>query len=532
MGKALLINPSYFRTYGSNEGGLVFPVFPVLGLAALAGAVRARGHEATILDLSYRAYDPDLLREVIAAERPDVVGVTATTPLANQLRDISYLAKDVSSSILTVGGGAHPSALPGQTMRQSALDVVCTGEADHAIADLLDGVAPAAIGGALWRDGEAVVANPQGPLIENLDTLPIPDWEHYPLEGSRRVTRLVARHRPVTTVEFSRGCLYRCDFCGSKNTMGLGYRKKSPARCAEELALLQHLGYREAVITDDIFTSDNQWAAAVCEEIIRRRIDIAWTCSNGIRVDSATDELFTLMKRAGCYRVYFGFESGSDEVLRAFGKGGRATLDQGVDAVQRARRAGLEPNGFFLVGLSADTEATMQDTIDYARRVELDAMKCGICVPFPGTPMFTALHAEGRIKTLDWDAYTVYNSADRIFDHPTLEWPAILRAFKRFYRQAFLLNPAYIWRRLRFMLRNHEIALTVFYTIKFLLLLGGRGRQRDHERYAFEHRWRPLDLALDEPIEAPVVPRAGKGGGPERRDGAVTVVVGSARKVD
>src|SRR5690606_33621602 len=124
----------------------------------------------------------------------------------------------------------------------------------------------------------------------------------------------------------------------------------------EELVRAAHLGFREAVLVDDIFTTNNEWAAAVCEEIIRRDPGVAWTCTNGIRVDSANDELFRLMKAAGCYRVYFGFESGNEQVLEAFGKGGRATLDKGVEAVEMARRAGLEPNGFFLVGLTGDTE--------------------------------------------------------------------------------------------------------------------------------------------------------------------------------
>ena len=86
----------------------------------------------------------------------------------------------------------------------------------------------------------------------------------------------------------------------------------------------------EAVIADDIFTSDHDWAMAVCEEFIRRGSKMVWTCTNGIRVDSARGELFSTMKRAGCYRVHFGFESGNDDVLKAFGKGGRATLDQGI----------------------------------------------------------------------------------------------------------------------------------------------------------------------------------------------------------
>jgi len=508
MGKALLINPSYFRTYGSNEGGIAFPVYPILSLAALGGAIKARGHQVHILDLSYRSYDPDVIAEVIRTERPDVVGVTATTPLANQMRDISFLVKDVSTDIQTIAGGAHPSALPRETMAECAIDMVACGETDFVIADLLDGRDRSTIGGLYWRDGERVVQNAAAGLFEDLDSLPMPAWADYPIESNKRISKLAARHNPVTTIEFSRGCVFKCDFCGSKNTMGRGYRKKSPERCADEVALAERLGFRELVLVDDIFTTDNDWAAQVCEAIIRRKTKMAWSCTNGIRVDSANTELFELMKRAGCYRVFFGFESGNEDVLKAFGKGGRATLEKGITAVDLARKAGLEPNGFFMVGLSSDTEASMQDTIDYARQVKLDTMKCGMCVPYPGTPMFRDLHEKGRIKTLDWDSYTVYNKAENIYDHPNLEWETITEYFQKFYREAYFKNPGYAFRRLWFMIKNNEIFWNVYFTLKFWLMVWGKDKDLGEENYRYADRWRPLDMPISHTIPDYPVPIA------------------------
>ncbi len=507
MGHALLINPSSYRTYGTAEGGIAFPVYPVLALASIGGALRDRGHTFRILDLSYRRYDPDLIREVLRTERPDVVGITATTPLMNQLRDISFVVKEVDDRILTIGGGSHPSALPEETLRESALDFVARGETDFVIADLLDGRPPAEIGGLYLRDGDRVVSTGLAGLLDDLDTLPLPAFEQYPLEAAWKSSKLLARHLPVTSVEFSRGCIYSCDFCASKHTMGRGYRKKSPERCADELQRLAALGFREAVLHDDIFTTDTDWAAAVCEEIIRRKVDIAWTASNGIRVDAVSPDLFTIMKQAGCYRVYFGFETGNEDVLKAFGKGGRATLDRGVEAVRMAHDAGLDPSGFFQVGLMPDTEATMQDTIDYARKMPLDNLKCGICVPYPGTPMFGELHRQGRIKTLDWDEYTVYNRAADIFDHPTLDWPTITAAFDRFYRDVYVRNPRYAVRRFRSLVKNRELLPYVWYTIRFLRMINGKRPEPDPENYAHADQWRPLDTPLAQALPEHPVPR-------------------------
>jgi radical SAM superfamily enzyme YgiQ (UPF0313 family) len=512
VGHALLINPSSFRTYGSTEGGIAFPVYPLVNLASIAGALRQRGHTVRILDLSYRPYDTDMIRGILDEERPDVVGLTATTPLMNQVRDLSFLIEDTGRDILTVAGGAHVSALPEASLAESALDIVVKGEGDFVLADLLDGTSPDDIAGLYLRDGDGCRSTGPGRLLDDLDDLPMPAWGDYPLESAWKSSRMLARHLPVGSVEFSRGCIYTCDFCASKNTMGRGYRKKSPERCADELELLARHGFREAALHDDIFTTDTDWAAAVCEEIIRRDLDFHWSCSNGIRVDAVDRELYGLMERAGCYRVYFGFETGNDEVLKGFGKGGRATLDRGVEAVRLAIDAGLDANGYFMVGLLPDTEASMQDTIDYARSLPLNNMKCGICVPYPGTPMFNELHAKGRIKTVDWDNYTVYNRAENIFDHPTLDWPTITAAFDRFYRDVYVRNPRYIWRRFWFLLRTGDLLHYAWYTLRFLRMISGKRKPPPPEAYAYEARWRPLDLPLDEPLPDHPVPRVRRRG--------------------
>jgi anaerobic magnesium-protoporphyrin IX monomethyl ester cyclase len=514
MATSLLINPSSARTYGASEGGIAFPVVPVLGLASIAGAIRDRGHDARFLDLSYRYYDADLVRRTLLAERPDVVGVTATTPLMNQARDLSYLIKDTLPDAVTVIGGAHPSGLPARTLHESAFDFVAAGEADHTVADLLDSRDPQDIPGLWRRNGDAIIAPRQaGPLLDDLDDLPFPAWDRYPyLDVNRYITRFVAQELPMVVMEFSRGCIYGCDFCASKNTMGRGYRKKSPERCVEELQRLERLGIREVLLVDDIFTTDKNWAAAVCEAILASGVKVKWNAQNGIRVDSAEPELLALMRRAGCYRVYFGFESGNDDVLKAFGKGGRASVEKGIEAVRMARDADLQTNGYFMVGLTGETEESIEDTMAFARAAPLDTMKCGICVPFPGTPMFQRLHREGHIRSYDWDAYTVYNKADAIFEHPTLPWSRIRAAFRRFYVVAILTNPAYWWRRAKYMVRNREILLTIRYASKFWVLIWGKQKAAPENAYAYEDRWRPLDAVAGDELEEiplPVVRRRG-----------------------
>jgi len=494
MPRVLLINPSYAGTYGAAKAALTTPVYPTLGLTTIAAEAERRGHEVRILDLSYRPYDWRLVRSTIRESKPDIVGITATTPLMNQLRDISVVCKDLSTDILVVGGGAHVSALPVETMRESMLDLALTGEADLTFGEICDGLDPKTVLGLYYRDGSGEIRYTGArPLLANLDDLPLPAWHLYDPDVYRdKVSRILVRQRPATIAEFSRGCVFKCDFCASKMTMGLGYRKKSPERCAEEVRAMETLGWREFLLADDIFTSDNNWATEVAETIARSSSEISWTCNNGIRVESANERLFRAMRRAGCWRVAFGFESGNDEVLRAFGKGGKASLEQGRVAVKLARAAGIETAGWFLIGLSADTEETMRDTIEFARTLDLDILKFGLTLALPGTPMFNEYSQEGRIRSYDWDEYHVHTT-ESLFAHRQLDHSTVQRYMKLAYRRVIATNPRFLARRLIRGLRTGELGWDAYYFLKYLVRPTVDSTEGIYDYYARD-RWPAHDF--------------------------------------
>lgn len=470
MARVLLINPSYFGTYGNAKVGLINPVLPILGLATIAATTRKNGHKVEIFDLSGLQYNYEVILLKIKSFKPDVVGITATTPLMNQLRDISVLIKNLNSNIIVVAGGAHPSALPYETLMESMCDAVTVGESDYTFPEICNGIKLRNIKGIYYRDKNGnIFQNELRPLIHNLDELPMPAFDLYDVKSYNSVPKLLARRTPVTMVEFSRGCVFKCDFCASKITMAQGYRKKSPKRCAEEIKYIYNLGFKEFHLADDIFTSDQNWASEVCNEISNLNLDIIWTATNGIRVESANIELFNTMKRAGCYRVAFGFESGNDEVLKKFGKGGKASLKQGEEAVRLARKAGIDTVGFFMLGLSPDTESTMNDTIEFARNLSLDMLKFGITIAFPGTTMFNEGVKNKWIKSYNWDDYFIYTSKP-LFFHPTLTNKQINTAVERGYKRAVLYNPRFWLQRFLHGIKTGEFFWDIYYFFKFIFL--------------------------------------------------------------
>ena len=502
MSKILLINPSYFGSYGSAKASTYNPIFPTLGLTTIAAVALERGHEVEILDLSFKPYSWMEVKSKIVSYCPDVVGITSTTPLMNQLRDISILCKDISKNILVVGGGSHASAMPYESMAESFLDIVISGEGDFTFGDICDGMPLKEILGIYYRNSNnEILFTGNRPYIENLDTLPIPAWHLYKAdEYKHRMSRLLAKTPPVTMAEFSRGCIYKCDFCASKITMALGYRKKSPKRCAEEVKIMHSLGWKEFLLADDIFTSHHKWAIDVCNAIADTGLDMAWSCTNGIRVESADEELFSTMKRAGCYRVSFGFESGSDEILKAFGKGGQATIEQGHVAVNKARQSGIDTVGFFMLGLSPDTEESMNKTIDYARTLKLDMLKFGITIAFPGTPMFNEYAKLGLIKSYDWDEYHIYTEK-ALFALRNLSYEKILEFMPKAYRKAIFSNPGFIMRRIIRGIKTGEFFWDIFYGIKFALMPATSKTVRAD--YYARDRWPIYDYAVNplRPIE-------------------------------
>ena len=497
--KVLLVNPSYSPSYGGSKVGIVNPIAPTLGLATIAATAEQRGHKVEILDMSWRPYNFEEIRDRILQSKPDIVGITATTPLMNQLRDISVLVKDISEKILVVAGGPHPSALPEETLRESMLDAVFIGEADFSFADICDDIPFASIPGLVYRESGNFFSTGMRAPIANLDDLPMPAWHLYDIKNYHKMSRLLAKRLPLAMVEFSRGCVYRCDFCASKITLALGYRKKSPQRCAEEVKHLHKLGFKEFWLADDIFTSDQKWATQVCDAITRTGADMVWTCTNGIRVESADDNLFRSLRRSGCYRVSFGFESGNDRVLKEFGKGGRATIDQARKAVRMARSAGIDTGGYFMVGLSVDTEESMKDTIEFARTIPVDMMKCSIAIAFPGTKMFNNYVEKGLIRSFNWDEYMMYTTQD-LFTHEHLSYETIQKYIRKFYRHCILFNPRFIIRRIFRGIRTGEFFWDAYYAIKFYLM--PTTGEKTKSNYFAPERWPKWDFKILPPRPA------------------------------
>lgn len=424
---------------------------PPLGLAYIAASLKDRV-ELRVLDAAAEGYEHEaraghkLLRyglpfaEIerrIRDFKPDLVGVSCL--FSSQFRnviEITKAVKRVDPGILTVTGGTHPTFLPELSMeRAPELDLIGRGEGEFIMRDLVrasrEGGGFGDIAGLVWRrDGEVAINPPRDPY-PNLDEIPFPARELFPLEKYHEVSTPMGadyKRRPFMNLITSRGCPYHCTFCSSTNFWANRYRRRSPENVLAEMEhLYRDLGIREFKFFDDNLTSDRDRAKAIFRGMIEKKIDVTWNTPNGIHVISLDDEVLDLMKRSGCYELTLAVESGDETVLREIiHKPTR--LDQVEDAARRIRKQGIAMAGFFIIGFPGETKEQIQRTLDFSRRLDLDHISSFIFQPLPGTPLFEECVDKGYVKLSEMTEEVDYF----VSRFPTPEWtPETLNRMRR-----------------------------------------------------------------------------------------------------
>jgi anaerobic magnesium-protoporphyrin IX monomethyl ester cyclase len=459
--KVLLINPPYVKDlYSKSKLSQATWNNPPLALAALASTIKEK-HEVRILDLNVEVEPIKSLSRALEDFHPDYAGITFTTPSFNRMKEIASAVKDFDDRITIIGGGAHASSFPEETLLQTRLDIVVRGEADQVLPRIVSGEELTAIQGAVFKTAGGVQTNPPMELLRDLDLLPYPSWELYDLSRYKN-SRLVSRRNPAGFIETSRGCVYNCVYC-NKSIFGRTFRVKSAGRVVDEMKFMLASGFREIHVVDDGFSTDLKRAKAICDLILSEKLDVTWNLQNGLRVDRVDEKLMKKLRDAGCYRVTFGVESGNEQVLRNIRKD--ITLDMVRNAVRWARRYDLEVFGYFMLALPGETRQTMQDTIDLARNLDFDYAKFTIMIPLPATEIYDAWKSEGYIKNLTWDHFHFHTQAKDCYTHPTLDWDTIHHYYAKAFR-SFYLRPSFIAKRAAKGIRNGDIFSDIYHFIK------------------------------------------------------------------
>jgi anaerobic magnesium-protoporphyrin IX monomethyl ester cyclase len=416
---------------GAKDMSRVVNIMPPIGLCSLAAWVERSGHRARISDLYAFPESERSTIDGIVAENPVFVGFTVTT---SSFYDALRLARDVKRrrpAIKTVFGGVHVSALAEDLMtRFPEIDFAVAGEGEEALLELMDkeGGPPFGRGGIFYRSDGQVRSSGKGSQLPDLDQLPFPAYGklagfpksyRLPLFGYPKV--------PATIAVTSRGCLYSCSYC-DRSVFGRTYRFHSSAYLIEWFRFLRRdFGIRHLNLYDDNMTISRPRVMELCEAIARAELPLTFNCSS--RPELLDRELLAAFKKAGCWMISLGIESGDPELLRRH-RSQPTDLGAIRERIDLIHRLGIRVKGLFMLGLPGETEESIRRTRDYILSLPLDDFNLTKFTPFPGAACTPSLKQFGQVSE-NWE---LSNCLNVLFVPEGLTAARLDEHFKEIYR--------------------------------------------------------------------------------------------------
>jgi len=372
---------------------------PPINLAILAAYIETKGHEVIIID----KLAGDNFEKKLFDFRPDVVGITATTPVITDAFRCADFCRQCG--IYTVMGGVHSSILPEESLRHA--DAVVVGEGEVVFSELLETKARGIF---------------QSKPIMDLDLIPPPAWRLLNMEFYTTVLERVPmnfmsfadRHTIMGNLLTSRGCPWNCNFChNSYRTISPRYN--SAERVIQEIELLIHDYHITGLFfVEDNFFSNHARVKKICQLMKEKELNIPWGANS--RVDCINEEILKLAKNSNCQQVTFGWESGSQRILNILNK--KTTVEMNKKSIQLCNQAGIKASGTLMIGNPTEKEEDIKKTQQFIIENDIRG-PIGICIttPYPGTKLWDWCKKHDRIpKNFRWDDFDFHHVPIKMCD--------------------------------------------------------------------------------------------------------------------
>jgi len=440
--KIILTRPAYSPLYQLiTSRTKVKEATTPLGLLYVAAALEKDGHQVEIVDGEADNFTPDEILQMIEYSKPDIVGVGATTVDFNY---VNQILKEVKGkfNIITILGGAHATVLPGQVLEENPhIDYLIRGEGEITSRELLKQLGEKGdltqVKGLSYRQEGKIIHNPDRPFIVDLNENVVP--ARHLIDPSKYLSVLPEKGmKRWTLVQTMRGCPFKCIYC--YRMFGQSVRFRDPVLVVREIEdCISNYSIEYIMFADDTFTVNQKRTAAICEEIIKRKLKFTWRCFT--RADTLNEGVLKIMKEAGCKHISIGVESGNQEILDKMGKS--IKLEQYVKAYELLGKMGFEKRGSFILGLPYENAKTIRDTINFAKQLQLDRAFFNICTPYPKTQLFQmAKKGEGlRLISNSWEEFKRWGNAvielENVSRDELIEWQRI--AMMEFYARPSII---------------------------------------------------------------------------------------------
>lgn len=374
--------------------------FP-LGMAYLAAVLKRAGHKVAVYNQDLHHYPEAHLTQYLNANRFDLVGmgVIGGYYQYRKLLKISAAINAARQRPHYIIGGHGPSPEPEYFLKKTGADAVVIGEGEDTVLELVEALgAPtrlAKVKGIAWRDNDKVIINERRPLIADIDTIPFPAYEMFPMEYYRLLREPNTGPNDFLLPLLSgRGCIFECNFC---YRMDKGFRPRSAEVIVDEIKFLQN-NYRITYIefADELLMSSAKRAFELCEAFLSANLKFKWFCSG--RLNFAKPDVLSLMKRAGCVFINYGIEAMDNQILKNMNKA--LTTDIIICGIEATLASGISPGFNIIFGNIGETRETLKKGVEFLLKYDDGAQLRTIrpVTPYPGSPLYYYAIEKGLLR--------------------------------------------------------------------------------------------------------------------------------------
>ena len=396
-----------------------YVIMPPLGLGYIASVVRNKGHDVEILHGIKDNITPEKLKNLQMKKRFDVIGFQMMTYDFNPIKKLSKAIKEINHETIVVVGGAHPSGDPQGTLNSiKEIDYAFIGEVEIAFPYFLEKIKKVneknrskilgSVPNLVWRNKDKVIVNPWK-FVDDLDSFDFPAWDLMdPREYPEAPHGAFLKSYPYAPIIITRGCPFQCSFCAGKCVTDNRIGKRSIKNVIKEMEyLMNKYGVKEFMIEDENFTLHKNLVYEFCNEIIKRRWRVHWSCPAGVRLDTLDLRMLKLMEKSGCHSLSVGIEFGSQKILNLTKK--RLSIKIIKEKIDLINKTGIRISGFFMMGYPGETKKDIWKTIKLAWSLPIDRAQFNNFMPLPGSEIYNKLKGEGKLKNLRVDHFFVHD---------------------------------------------------------------------------------------------------------------------------
>ena len=428
--------------YSSDIGSVGGEQIP-LGIFYLASYLRKNNYDVHITDAEALKMTTEEVVWEIKELNPAFVGISSTTVAFHRALEVATHIKKEMEDVVTIIGGPHVTSNVNHAMSFGAFDFGVLREGEITLLELLNTISDKMpinkIEGIAYLNHEGkVVVNPFREYIKDLDELPLPAYDLIKDISLYSPPPSNYRTLPVVNIITSRGCPNQCTFC-DRNVFGKKYRERSAENVFEEINYLHaKFGIKEIAFVDDTFLINKKRVHELFDLIRENGLKFHWTCM--ARINNVNYDFLKYLKDNGCWNIAFGIESGDENILKIIRK--KISLSKVTEVIDWCYKLKIKTKGFFIVGHPLETVATIDKTIQFARKLRLDAVVVTINTPIPGSPQYEEASQYGSIDTTDWSKFNYWRP---VFVPHGLTQELLLKKQKEFYLK-FYFRPNIIFR--------------------------------------------------------------------------------------